>query len=1844
MKKMIGRSSSLRLAKVLTLTVMLLMLGEGWWPTLTARAVSGANAPLFGNPTSYGVGTFPTAVATGDFLGKGRADLVTANSSAKTVSVLLNNGQGGFGATNTFALGAGTNAVAIAVDDFNGDGKPDIAVLDNSGDSHVDILLNSSSSVISFISPVSYSSGASTTALVVADIDGDGKPDIAALGNGQVTILLGQGDGTFQVTTPFAVSSGAKAIAAGDIDGDGKIDLVVTGNNSSFQTLNNYSSVGNPAFGIGSIGTGSSDNLALGDFNGDGKLDVVTVSSGSQSLNVWLNTSSRSHSIGFNQAAGSPITSSVTTPLALAIADFNRDGKSDIAVAQSGGTQVSILLNDGTGRFTEDSHSPYNVSGGISGLVTEDFNGDGAPDLAVSDTSGPAVEVAFNNDSRSFLNFSPAPTFTVSGNASHEAVGDFNGDGKLDAAVIGDTAGQYLTVLLGKGDGTFQNPLYPNTGGGGALYDVAVGDFNGDGHLDITLAQFNAGVVLILVGNGDGTFQTPVAIPTGSKPYALAVGDLNKDGKADIVTANYDSNNVTVLLNTTITQATPSFNFTNINIGNYDDGVAIGDFNHDGAPDLAISNGGASNTVSILLNDGSANFVAQPSLTIPAAMVYGVSAADFNGDGYADIVAVDYTGNQVGVFLSNGSNGTFQSRQLYPVGTNPTTVITADFNGDGIPDIATSNYGSQSISILLGDGDGIFRPAQNINTGPIFGYSSPFAVAAGDFDGDGVPDIAALTATSIGAVFLNDTAVDFEGFAPLAPLATGAKPVGVAVGDIDGDGKPDIVTVNDGDDSVTIALGNGQGGFGQPMRVKLAGKIGPKLSAGLNPSGVGLGDISGSGKQDIVVSDKGDGVNPGAVLILLNTSKPGAVSFDAPKTFQVGVGPNGVGLGDIDRTGRSGIVTPNGGDDSVSVLHNVSTPGTISFMAAANITLPKGSNPTGVGLGDISGSGKQDIVVSNKGSNSVSILLNNGTSSPTSLGKNLKPASVSSFAPAVNIGVGLNPTGVGLGDIDRTGSVDIVTANTGDNTISILSNISTSGSPNSVSSTNRPNSLSFAPAITVSVGSQPTGVGLGDISGSGKQSIVVSNRGSSNVTILRETDGLHFATPITVGVGISPDGVGLGDITGSGKLSIVTSNFGSDNVSVIEPKPAQPNRFSFAAPAIAGANTPFDITVTAQDSFGNRAFDFKGQTVHFSSSDPNAVLPADYIYTTGDDASKVFSFTLKTLGSQTITATSGTVSSAFTITVGTNGINKLSVSTPNLGFQALVGGTGGTQTLRLTAGPLTTNWRGSVTYATSSQDWLTLAPSHGTLNAANSVPIAVVANPKGLAVGSYTATLKLQDTANTSNAVSVVVTLNVVGQVAQTYSYYLPFVGNGANGFTSQVTLQNVGNGPATVTSQYFDQQGANIGLQADTCGGVAVGAACKPANPFGKGAAGTGVIVSNQPLAVIVAESTPFGGSAYAVTAGASANLVAPLAINNAGGFVTQLTVANVGAGTTTATVTFFDQHGNALPAATKNLALPAHASQTLDQTAAGSGLPVGFYGWARVDGAAGSQLVAQVLETRADIKFVALANAQSSRQSSVVSSQSNHNRNALTDNCLLITDNCLFAPAIFNNAFGGFVTGANIVNSNANPVTVTVTYYDSQGHAYPTTPFTLAAHALAPVYQGANGGDGLPQGGLPNGFYGSAMVSIDGAMSNSMVMVVNEAGSETANGAAQSGTYSALSTGGATQGVPAHNNIGLPVVANGGGGLVSGATLLNTGDAVVSGTILYYNRDGTGAGSAQTFHIAAHASLPVFQGAAGLPSGFVGQAIVGLDGAGGSVMVTTNVQSDSLFYTYTEGTAVSN
>jgi dienelactone hydrolase len=327
------------------------------------------------------------------------------------------------------------------------------------------------------------------------------------------------------------------------------------------------------------------------------------------------------------------------------------------------------------------------------------------------------------------------------------AVGDFNGDGKLDLAVANGNSNN-VSILLGKGDGTFQTHVdYPT---GAQPSSVAVGDFNGDGKLDLAIANqncasppCNAGSVSILLGNGDGTFEPAMEFSTGPAPYSVAVGDFNGDGKLDLAIANSGPpipSDISILLGNGDGTFQPAV-YYGTGSGTGPASVAVGDFNHDGKLDLAVANfscGTPCGNIAVLLGNGDGTF--QPAVNYNAGkQPISIAIGDFNNDGNLDLAVGNASSSNVSVLLGNG-DGTFKAPVNYSVPSDAVSVAVGDFNGDGRLDLvvaAASCRGCTYVSLLLGNGDGTFTAAVNYAAG-----TNPNSVALGDFNGDGRLDIA----------------------------------------------------------------------------------------------------------------------------------------------------------------------------------------------------------------------------------------------------------------------------------------------------------------------------------------------------------------------------------------------------------------------------------------------------------------------------------------------------------------------------------------------------------------------------------------------------------------------------------------------------------------------------------------------------------------------------------------------------------------------------------------------------------------------------------------------------------------------------------------------------------------------------------------------------------------------------------------------------------------------------------------------------------------------------------------------------------------------------------------------
>jgi hypothetical protein len=377
--------------------------------------------------------------------------------------------------------------------------------------------------------------------------------------------------------------------------------------------------------------------------------------------------------------------------------------------------------------FTVADHGVHTFAKGVTLYTT------GTWDVTATDTANRSIAgTATVHVSGPSIRFAPAVNYPVGATPQSVTVGDFNGDGKPDLAVVNLLDGT-VSVLLGNGDGTFQPRV--NYAAGAAPWAVAVGDFNGDGKQDLVVANRDSNDVSVLLGNGDGTFQGARSFPAGSGPQSVAVGDFNDDGKPDLAVADHTSNTVSVLFG----NGDGTFqNPVSYGVGSDPFSVVVGDFNQDGKPDLAVANNnfGSASTVSILLNKGNGTFASAVNSSVGIGS-WAVVVGDFNRDGKQDLAVANANGQTISILLGKG-NGTFQNAVDYSAGTGtlPYSITVADFDHNGTLDLAVANNQNQTVSVLLGNGDGTFQSPVAFNVG-----LAPVSVVAADLNRDGYADL-----------------------------------------------------------------------------------------------------------------------------------------------------------------------------------------------------------------------------------------------------------------------------------------------------------------------------------------------------------------------------------------------------------------------------------------------------------------------------------------------------------------------------------------------------------------------------------------------------------------------------------------------------------------------------------------------------------------------------------------------------------------------------------------------------------------------------------------------------------------------------------------------------------------------------------------------------------------------------------------------------------------------------------------------------------------------------------------------------------------------------------------------
>ncbi|MCI0464844.1 MAG: FG-GAP-like repeat-containing protein [Gemmataceae bacterium] len=390
----------------------------------------------------------------------------------------------------------------------------------------------------------------------------------------------------------------------------------------------------------------------------------------------------------------------------------------------------------------------------------------------------PRVEVL---EDRTLLSFAAALNFNVGANPNAVVVGDLNADGHRDL-ILANALADNVSVLLGNGNGTFQTVV--QYAAGPVPKDLTLGDFNGDGKLDlVTVNSFLGNRVSLLQGNGDGTFQPPVSFGTGMAPTSVTGGDFNADGQLDLVTANGLGSSISLLLGNGDGTFQTTFQY---GTGLVPTTVTGGDFNADGQLDLITANG-LGNSVSLLLGDGEGGFLNAVHFGTGALPV-DVAVGDFNADGQLDLATANAGGNSVSLLLGNG-NGAFQSAVHFDLGRKPASVTAGDFNGDGQLDLATANPFDNSVSVLLGTGAGSFLADAE---SPYAVGLLPAAVATADLNGDGTLDLAVANSgnTTVSVLLGSNNVLTHFGLRAPANSVAGT-PIAVTVTALDANNNPD---------------------------------------------------------------------------------------------------------------------------------------------------------------------------------------------------------------------------------------------------------------------------------------------------------------------------------------------------------------------------------------------------------------------------------------------------------------------------------------------------------------------------------------------------------------------------------------------------------------------------------------------------------------------------------------------------------------------------------------------------------------------------------------------------------------------------------------------------------------------------------------------------------------------------------------------------------------------------------------------------------------------------------------------------------------------------------------------
>ena len=839
-------------------------------------------------------------------------------------------------------LSAGQSPYDLASGDLDGDGKPDMAVVNGGYPYSISIYRNTSTGgTISFASKIDIPTGNVPFSIAISDIDGDGKPDLVVTNQYSFSVsvfrnISTSGNISFDTRVDLPAQN-PDVVAIGDLNKDGKPDLVVTSfSGNSISIYKNISTPGNVLFAARTdYPTGQNpDGVSIGDIDGDSWQDVVVANSQSNYISIFKNDAAPGISFTINNSLITGVTASH-----IILTDFDGDNKPDLGI-NKGLNAISVYRNLSTvGNMVFSGGLDFSISTDPIGFAVSDLDGDGKPDLAVSCGSD-SISVLKNTGSIGSVSFQNKVGFLTGGAPSNLSIADFDGDNKPDLANV-DQTDNAVSLLRNQVDGPDIISFSPTDATTGATVTITGARFTG-----ITEVRFGG------VSAQSFTVVSPSTIQA--------------------VVGNGASGEVSVKGSKGTAKAT-GFNFL----------VPVGPFPTPVITSFTPASGPAGTTVTITGN----NFDAAPPNNIvyfgaTRATVLSASATSLTvqvpgGTTYAPITVTTnrLTASSAIPFVATFATGpaftdnSFASPQLIDQNT-AIDIVVADMDGDGKTDLV---YGRST-----------FIAARNTSTANSISFATPQTIIpdqtgglieSGDIDNDGKPDLVRVSNSPYNGTFSvvkNTSSVGTISFTNAVSYPVPNSVSGFAIKDLDLDGKPDLI------------MSVSPGGYMSIYRNTSYSNViqfAPRtdVTTGGDPVYVSSGDLDGDGKPDVVLTNNAGN----SISVFPNTSVPGTISFGSKLTYTANGGPVETALADLDGDGKLDLAVLTNGAAYVQVFKNTSTIGSISFSSSTIFATY--DFPTHIRVADLNGDGKPDVATFSETMSSVSVLKNTSNATAISL-------------------------------------------------------------------------------------------------------------------------------------------------------------------------------------------------------------------------------------------------------------------------------------------------------------------------------------------------------------------------------------------------------------------------------------------------------------------------------------------------------------------------------------------------------------------------------------------------------------------------------------------------------------------------------------------------------------------------------------------------------------------------------------------------------------------------------------------------------------------------------------------